>query len=101
MKVLNEKEFKEQVEQTKGVVLVDFYAMWCGPCRMLAPILEELSEEVETPIYKVDVDECENLARRFGILSIPTMILFKDGKEVEKITGLRSKEEIKKLLENF
>ena len=81
MKVLNEKEFKEQVEQTKGVVLVDFYAMWCGPCRMLAPILEELSEEVETPIYKVDVDECENLARRFGILSIPTMILFKDGKD--------------------
>ena len=89
-------------EVTKeGVTIVDFYADWCGPCRMLAPILEDLSQEVETPIYKVDVDECENLSRKFGILSIPTMIFFKNGKQVEKITGLKSKQEIKQILEGF
>ena len=101
MKVINENEFKQYVEDAKGVVLVDFYATWCGPCRMLAPILEELSEEVETPIYKVDVDECENLSRRFGILSIPTMIFFKNGEQLDKITGLRTKDEIKNLLDKF
>ena len=68
---------------------------------MLAPILEDLSEEVQTPIYKVDVDECETLSRKFGILSIPTMIFFKNGELVEKITGLRTKQEIKQMLEVF
>lgn len=101
MKVLNETEFEQFVENSQGLVLVDFYATWCGPCRMLAPILEDLSQEVETPIYKVDVDECENLSRKFGILSIPTMIFFKNGKQVEKITGLKSKQEIKQILEGF
>lgn len=101
MKILNENEFEQYVENSQGLVLVDFFATWCGPCRMLAPILEDLSEEVETPIYKIDVDECENLSRKFGILSIPTMIFFKDGELVEKITGLRTKQEIKKMLENF
>ena len=101
MKVLDETEFEQFVENSQGLVLVDFYATWCGPCRMLAPILEDLSQEVETPIYKVDVDECENLSRKFGILSIPTMIFFKNGKQVEKITGLKSKQEIKQILEGF
>ena len=101
MKILNENEFEQYVENSQGLVLVDFFATWCGPCRMLAPFLEDLSEEVETPIYKIDVDECENLSRKFGILSIPTMIFFKDGELVEKITGLRTKQEIKKMLENF
>ena len=101
MKVLNEKEFEQFVDNSQGLVLVDFFATWCGPCRMLAPILEDLSQETETPIYKVDVDECENLARRFGILSIPTMIFFKNGKQLEKITGLRTKQEIKQMLETF
>ena len=101
MKVLNESEFKELVEETDKTVLVDFYATWCGPCRMLAPILEEVANEVNIEIYKVDVDECENVAKRYGILSIPTMIMFKNGKEVEKVIGLRSKEEIVQLIEKF
>lgn len=101
MRVLNETEFEQFVEKSQGVVLVDFFATWCGPCRMLAPILEDLSEEVQNPIYKVDVDECETLSRKFGILSIPTMIFFKNGELVEKITGLRTKQEIKQMLEVF
>lgn len=101
MKILNEKEFEQFVDNSQGLVLVDFFATWCGPCRMLAPILEDLSQEIDTPIYKVDVDECENLSRRFGILSIPTMIFFKNGNQLEKITGLRTKQEIKQMLETF
>ena len=87
--------------ERKEVVLVDFYATWCGPCRMLAPILEDLSSEVECPIYKVDVDECENIAKKYGILSIPTLILFNGGVMVEKMMGLRSKNEIKQLIESI
>ena len=98
MKVINEKEFKDLVENHKGAVLVDFFATWCGPCRMLSPILEEVQEKVEMPIYKVDVDECENLAKHFGILSIPTMIVFVDGVEQEKINGLRSCDDIVEIL---
>ena len=101
MKVLNETEFEQFVDKSKGLVLVDFYATWCGPCRMLAPVLEDLSQEVDIDIYKVDVDECENLSRRFGILSIPTMIFFKNGEQIEKITGLKTRQEIKQMIENF
>lgn len=76
-------------------VLVDFYADWCGPCRMLAPILEDISSERNNvKIVKVNVDEAEKVAQQFGIMSIPTIIIFKDGKEVSKKVGLCSKEEI-------
>ena len=98
--IQNVEEFDNLLKGEKPV-LVDFFATWCGPCRMLAPILEELSQEVETPIYKVDVDECENLSRKFGILSIPTMIFFKNGQQIEKIVGLKTKQEIKQMLETF
>ena len=94
MKIIKEAEFNEIT--SKGVVLVDFFATWCGPCRMLGPILEEVeaTSEEKFKIVKVDVDECSNLARKFGIMSIPTMIIFKDGTEVEKIVGLRDKDNI-------
>lgn len=76
-------------------VLVDFYADWCGPCRMLAPILEDISSERNNvKIVKVNVDEAEKVAQQFGIMSIPTIIIFKNGKEVSKKVGLCSKEEI-------
>ena len=94
MKIINESEFDESIKN--GVVLVDFFATWCGPCRMLAPILEEVQAESDGKfnIVKVDVDENEKLAKKFGILSIPTMIIFKDGTDVEKIVGLRDKSSI-------
>ena len=79
-----------------GVVLVDFWADWCMPCKMMAPILNEVAEDTEgsATIYKLNVDEQQQVAAQYGIRSIPTMILFKDGKEVERIIGVKSKEAV-------
>ena len=79
-----------------GVVLVDFWADWCMPCKMMAPILNEVAEATEgsATIYKLNVDEQQQVAAQYGIRSIPTMILFKDGKEVERIVGVKSKEAV-------
>lgn len=80
----------------KGVVLVDFWADWCMPCKMMAPILNEVAEATDgtATIYKLNVDEQQQVAAQYGIRSIPTMILFKDGKEVERIIGVKSKEAV-------
>ena len=94
--IINNKEFNELVLTSKEKVLVDFYADWCGPCRMLGPILEELSKEYT--IYKVNVDNEMELAQNYGIMSIPCMIVFKDGKEVNRLIGLHSKSEIEDIL---
>jgi len=79
-----------------GVVLVDFWADWCMPCKMMAPILNEVAEATDGTaiIFKLNVDEQQQVAAQFGIRSIPTMILFKDGKEVERIIGVKSKEAV-------
>ncbi len=92
MEILNEKNFNEKTE--KGVVVVDFFANWCGPCRMMSPILEDVQEELKdkVKIYKVDVDESENLARKFGVMSIPSIFIFKDGEMVDKSVGLIMKD---------
>lgn len=92
MEILNEKNFNEKTE--KGVVVVDFFANWCGPCRMMSPILEDVQEELKdkVKIYKVDVDESENLARKFGVMSIPSIFVFKDGEMVDKSVGLIMKD---------
>ncbi len=88
MKVINKNEF-EALMMKEGVVLVDFFATWCGPCKMLAPVLEELSEKYEgkLTVAKVDVDLEAELARAFRIMSVPTMIVFKDGKPVNQFMG--------------
>lgn len=93
LKHLNEKDFEELVTNSKKTVLVDFFATWCGPCKMLAPVLEGVQDEVgdRAHIYKVDIDECMDLAKSFGIMSVPTMIVFKDGQEVNRLVGLRPK----------
>lgn len=91
----NEKDFTEIIKT--GTVLVDFYADWCGPCRMIAPILDEIAQEnKDVKILKVDVDNFRGLAQLFSIYSIPTLKLFKDGKDVKTKTGFVPK---KKLLE--
>ena len=97
---VNDKNFEEKVLNAKNVVLVDFFATWCGPCQMLGPVLESVQEEVgeKAQIIKLDVDEAMNTARRFGVMSVPTMIVFKDGKEVQRIVGLRQKSQIVQIL---
>ncbi|MGN1201403.1 MAG: thioredoxin [Candidatus Caccovivens sp.] len=101
MEIITEKNFDEKIKN--GVVLVDFFATWCGPCRMLSPILEDVKEELgdAVEIYKVDVDEDENLARKFGVMSIPTIFVFVDGKQVDKHIGLMSQEDIVDVLKSY
>lgn len=86
-----------QASIAEGVTLVDFWAPWCGPCKMQLPIVEELSKELEgtAKIGKINVDNEPELASQFGVMSIPTLILFKDGQPVDKMVGLQSKEALK------
>ena len=96
---LNKESFDSEVRKGKGKCVVDFSATWCGPCRMLAPILEELSEEnPEIKFYGVDVDDEPELSAEFGIMSVPSVFVFEDGLEITHFIGLRPKEEIKALL---
>ena len=97
MEEINNNEFEEKIKE--GKVLVDCFATWCGPCRMLSPILEELSNEIKNyKFYKLDVDNNKEIALNFGIMSIPTLLIFETGKLKTKIVGLRSKEELMKVL---
>lgn len=98
---INGESFKQEVLEQEGVVLVDFWAEWCGPCKMLVPILEELSGETSAKICKVNVDEEAELASEFGIRSIPTMIIFKNGEKIDQIVGLRQKAELLEKLNSY
>ncbi len=96
-KLSKEMKFEEEITKEK-VVLVDFYADWCGPCKMLAPILEQISEEnPEIKIVEVNVDEYSDEAKNYNILSIPTLVFMENGKEKKRLVGLVSKEEILEL----
>lgn len=96
---LNDDNFENEI--SSGVTLVDFYADWCGPCRMIAPIIEELSTELDgkAKIAKLDIESAQKVTSTFGVTSIPTIVIFKDGKEVNRVVGVKSKDELKGLLE--
>ncbi|MBQ8188663.1 MAG: thioredoxin [Lachnospiraceae bacterium] len=93
---LSKENFNEQVLESKGFVLVDFWATWCAPCMMLAPFIEELAaEESDIVIGKVDIDESQELAIQYRVASIPTLILFQDGQEVKRTSGFMPKDAVK------
>ena len=95
IKKLEENDFTSAI--SKGIFLVDFYADWCGPCRMLAPVLDQVSRDVEgkASVCKIDIDQAQKVTEELQITSVPTLILFKNGKEVKRIIGLRDADFIK------
>ena len=98
---VNDSNFDQTVLQSKTPVLVDFWAVWCGPCRMVAPVVEELAGEYEgkVAVAKLNVDENPKTASQYGIMSIPTLLIFKDGAPVSNIIGFRPKAELKKSID--
>jgi thioredoxin len=98
LKEVSDDSFESEVSQ--GVSLVDFFAQWCGPCHMQTPILEELAEELQgkAKILKLDIDNNQKVTAKLGVTSVPTMILFKDGQEVERVVGLRDADALRTLI---
>jgi len=94
--VVTDASFQADVEQSSGIVLVDFWATWCGPCKMIAPIVEQIASENEGKIKvgKLDVDANGQTAMKYGVMSIPTLILFKNGQPVERLVGFQPKERL-------
>jgi len=99
METLNDNNFDESISQ--GVAVVDFYADWCGPCKMMGPIFEETAGEVKgVKFFKLNVDEAKGTASKFGVMSIPTLIVFKNGEEVERLMGVQQKDQFIKTIKN-
>lgn len=98
---ITEKNFKEEVLLSEQPVLIDFWAPWCGPCRMVGPIIEQLANEYEgkVTVGKVNVDEEPELAQKFGVMSIPTIVLIQNGKVAKQVVGVRTKAELEAMLQ--
>ncbi|MCM8757995.1 MAG: thioredoxin [Candidatus Omnitrophica bacterium] len=101
--ILNEDNFESEVLKSNQIILVDFWAPWCAPCRIIAPIVEEIAKEYKDKIKvaKLNVEDYPSIASRFGIMSIPTLIIFKDGKAVESLIGVVSKNQIISRIKNY
>lgn len=94
LKVTSEN-FEEEVLKRKQTVLIDFYADWCGPCKMLSPVVDQIAEENENvKVVKINVDNAQDLAMKYQVMSIPTLVVIKEGKEINRSVGLRDKSEI-------
>ena len=103
MAVLNVTDQTFTAETNNGIVLADFFATWCGPCKMIAPVLEELDQDTgnQVKIVKIDVDQNQETANKFGIMSIPTLLVMKDGKVVDTLVGFNSKEALEEALNKY
>lgn len=102
-KAVTDSDWKTEVLESDKPVLVDFWAEWCGPCRMVSPIVEEIGEEQgdTLKVVKLNVDEAPGTAREYGVMSIPTLMLFRDGEEVKRIVGAKGKQQLLADLEEF
>lgn len=97
--VITKENFKSEVLDAQGTVLIDFWANWCGPCRMLSPIVDQVAEQhSEVKVGKIDIDAQPELANQFGVMSIPTLIVFRNGQKVNESVGLIPKENVEALL---
>lgn len=102
LKIIEEKDFEKEVRKNDKVVLVDFFATWCMPCKMLGPVLEQVAKQTEGEfdVVKLDIDQNMDLAKEYGVMSIPTMVVVKDGKEVDRVVGFRQADQIIEVLNN-
>ena len=97
---LNEKNFEEEVLKSEKPVLIDFWASWCGPCRMMSPVIDKIAEDMknQVKVCKINIDEEQNLAVKYNVMSIPTFIVFKNGKEEARSVGVQDETEIVNML---
>lgn len=102
-RIINTNEFINEVENKKGIVVVDFFATWCGPCKMLSPVYNSLAEEMKekADFLKVDIDESIELAQKFSVTTVPTVIIFKDGKEMDRLVGFIPKNSLQNKIEQY
>jgi thioredoxin 1 len=100
--IFNKDNFKQEVEDNAGLVLVDFFAPWCGPCQIMAPIVEEIiseNKDINVKIGKLNIDENQDIASKYGVMSIPTFLVFKSGKVISQKMGYCAKEELEELID--
>jgi thioredoxin 1 len=103
VKILKSDEFESEVIKSDPPVLVDFFAVWCGPCKMMSPVIDDLAEKFKEKIkfFKIDIDESKDLAEKFGIMSVPAFVVFKDGKEHFRQVGSVPRDTLENLLSEF
>ena len=98
----NSENFDKEVTESEGLVVIDFWAPWCGPCKMMGPVFDEISNEIsDVKFVKINTDEAGDIANQFGIRGIPSILFVKNGEEIERIVGFRPKEELLKTIENL
>ena len=100
--MINKNNFKQEVLEENGTVVIDFFAPWCSPCRMFSPVVDKIAEEYKgsVKVGKVNIDEDPELAQEFGVMSIPTLIVMRDGKVLNRSVGLKSQKEIEKMIQS-